>query len=88
MNCNGYSQKKELSAVPSKTIEEILKENTNKWLEIPGVEGTGIGMCKDQQCIKIFTSAPPDEIRPMIPKIIEGYQVDIEYTGQIRVLDR
>ena len=87
MNCGGCSRKKEISVVPSKTIEQVLKENTSKWMDIPGIEGTAIGMCKDQPCIKIFTSAQPDEIQPMIPKTIEGYQVDIEYTGQIRALD-
>lgn len=74
--------------MPSKTIEQVLKENTSKWLDIPGIEGAAIGMCKDQLCIKIFTSTLPDEIQPMIPKAIEGYKVDIEYTGQIRVRDQ
>ncbi len=88
MNCGGCDRKKELSAVPSKTIEKVLKDNTSKWLDIPGIEGTAIGMCNDQPCIKIFTSARPDEIKTMIPTAIEGYQVVIEYTGQIRALDQ
>ena len=74
--------------MPSKTIEQVFKDNTSKWLDTPGIEGMAIGMCNDQPCIKIFTSARPDEIKTMIPTAIEGYQVVIEYTGQIRALEQ
>ena len=87
INCGGCSDEKEDSGVSRVTIEQVLKENTSKWLAIPGVEGTAIGMCNDKPCIKIFTSARPDEIQPMIPAMIEGYQVVVEYTGQFRALE-
>jgi hypothetical protein len=45
-------------------------------------------MCNDRPCIKILTSARPEEIQTTIPKAIEGYQVVIEYIGQIRALDQ
>ena len=87
MNGDGCSRIKETSAVPPKTIEQVLKENTSKWLDIPGVEGTAVGMCNDEPCIRIFASAPPDEIQATIPKVIEGYPVVIDYSGPIRALE-
>lgn len=74
--------------MPSKTIEQVLKDNTKKWMDIPGIEGTAVGMYKDRLCIKIFTSIQPDKIKTMIPTSINGYQVVIEYMGQIHSLEQ
>ena len=91
MSCSSYAtygRKKELSTVPGKTIEQVLKDNTSKWLSIPGIEGSAIGLCNDQPCIKILTSVQPEEIQALIPAAVEGYPVVIEYTGSIRALDQ
>jgi hypothetical protein len=40
----------------NKSIEQALKENTNQWMSIPGVEGVAIGQYKGKSCIRIFTS--------------------------------
>jgi len=74
--------------VPGKTIEQVLKDNSSKWLAIPGIEATAIGLCNDRPCIKIFTSIQPEEIEAMIPAAVQGYPVVIEYTGPFRALDQ
>ena len=91
MGCSSYGsdvREKELSTLPGKTIEQVLKDNTSKWMDIQGIEGTAIGLCNDQPCIKIFTSIQPEEIQTMIPAALEGYPVVIEYTGSIRPLNQ
>ena len=38
--------------MPSKTIEEVLKEHTDELMSIPGVVGTAEGLCYGNPCIK------------------------------------
>ena len=70
-----------------KTIEQVLKDRTDEWMAIPGVEGTAIGLFKDKPCIKIFTSSKPQEVQDKITSTVEGYPVIIEETGAFRALD-
>ena len=73
--------------VPSKTIEQVLQENTDQWMAIPGVVGTAIGMSKGKPCIRIFTSSNPSGLKDKIPSTVQGYPIFIEHTGEIRALD-
>jgi len=74
--------------MPAKTIEQVLNERTNEWMAIPGVVGVAIGEFKGKPCIRIFTSARPQQLRAQIPPTIEGYLVIIEQTGPIRALEQ
>ena len=73
--------------MPEKTIEQVLEERTSEWLAIPGVVGSAVGMFEDSVCIKILTSANPQQIRHKIPLTVENYPVIIEQTGTFRALD-
>ncbi len=42
--------------MPEKTIEEVLKEHTNKLMSIPGVVGTAQGLCDNKPCIFVIIS--------------------------------
>jgi hypothetical protein len=72
---------------PERTIEQVQQAHTDEWMAIPGVEGTGIGLCDDKPCIKVFSSIKPEQLRAKIPSNIEGYPVIIEETGAFRALD-
>jgi len=79
--------------VLDKSIEQVLKENTDRLMMIPGVVGTAIGECdelpcpeKFGACIKILVVELTDELEMKLPKNIEGYPVVIEETGEIRAL--
>lgn len=74
--------------MPGKTIEQVLKDETDRWMAIPGVEGTAIGLFQDEPCIKIFCSGRTDELRTKIRSTVEGYTVIIEEAGVFRALDR
>lgn len=71
-----------------RTIEQVQEEHTGQWMAIDGVEGTAIGLFEDRPCIKIFSSKKAEDLRAMIPSIVEGYPVIIEETGVFRALDQ
>ena len=70
-----------------KSIEQVLKDKTDEWMAIPEVVGVAIGESKGKPCIRVFTSARPQQLRAKIPPTIEGYPVIIEQTGPIRALN-
>ena len=85
---NNASDLEKGGRMPAKTIEQVLNERTNEWMAIPGVVGVAIGEFKGKPCIRIFTSARPQQLRAQIPPTIEGYLVIIEQTGPIRALEQ
>lgn len=70
------------------TITQVLKKYTDKWMDIPGVVGTGEGRSEGKPCILVFVEAQNDTINKKIPKTAEGYKVVIEVTGTIEAFDR
>ena len=64
------------------TIEQALAEHTDAWMALDGVEGTGIGLCDDEPCIKIFVSRPPEQFAGVLPGSVEGHAVRLEPTGR------
>ena len=75
-------------SMPQRSIEQVLKDNTDKWLAIPGVEGAAIGLFEGKPCIRIFTSSNAQELRDKIPTNIDGYPVVIEQTEEFRALEQ
>ncbi|MCK4728123.1 MAG: hypothetical protein KAT27_04295 [Desulfobacterales bacterium] len=73
--------------MPARTIEQVLKDKTDEWMAIPGVEGTAIGLFEGKPCIRVFTSTNPQELQSKIPSTVENYPVIIEETGTFRALD-
>jgi hypothetical protein len=72
--------------MPARTVEEVLQENADAWMAMPGVAGTAIGMVEGKPCIRIFTTSKPEDVRDKIPAEVEGYPVIIEETGEFRAL--
>jgi hypothetical protein len=66
------------------TIEEVQERHTPEWMELPGVVGTGIGLCDDEPCIRVFLAAPSPEAEEAIPEEVEGYPVEVVVTGAFR----
>ena len=83
----GPSDLEKGESMPERTIEQVLKDRTDEWMDITGVEGTAIGLFEGKPCIKIFTSSKPQQLRDKIPLTVEGYPVIIEETGAFRALD-
>lgn len=67
-----------------RTIEEVQEAHTAEWMTIPGVVGTGIGLCGEEPCIRIFLSRASPEAEASIPDRIEGFRVERVVTGEFR----
>jgi hypothetical protein len=72
--------------VPKKPIEQVLKEYTADLMSLPGVVGTGQGLCSGQPCIKVFVIKRTAKLEKRIPKNLEGYPVVIQETGKFKAL--
>lgn len=71
----------------NRSIEEVQETHSAEWMKIPGVVGTGIGLCDDEPCIKVFVVRRTEEIDEKIPDLVEGYAVRIEVTGEFQPQD-
>jgi len=67
------------------TIEDVLKEHTDELMALPGVVGTGQGLCDGKPCIKVFVMRLTPELEAKIPEKIKGYKVKAVETGQFQV---
>lgn len=70
-----------------KAIEAVLKEHTDRLMSLRGVVGTAIGACDGKPCIKVLVVKKSPELVNKVPPALEGFQVVIEETGEIRALD-
>ena len=63
------------------TIEELLQKNSERWMSIPGVTATGLGLFNNEPCIKIFVTEITEQIKKQIPEHIGNYRIVIEQSG-------
>lgn len=73
--------------MPKKSIETVLRENTESLMSLPGVVGTAQGLCADKPCIKVYVVKKTPDLMKQIPSTLEGYSVEIQETGEIKALD-
>ncbi len=71
-----------------KTIEEVKEAWEKRLMSIQGVMGVGIGLTKDhrQKCIKVYVNSKAATKAKEIPRIIEGYPVEVEIKKTFRAL--
>ena len=74
--------------MPELTIEQVQEKHTDKWMAIPGVQGTAIGMSEGKPCILILSSVKAENLRDKIPSTVESYPVIIKETGAFHALDQ
>jgi hypothetical protein len=64
------------------TVRKALERHTDELMSLPGVVGTGQGLCDNQPCIKVFVIKNSPHLEERIKKILEGYPVVIQETGR------
>ena len=74
--------------VTEQTIGDVLMKHTKGLLTIPGVVGTGQGLCEGHPCIKVFVVRKTPELNAQIPRNLGGYPVALEETGEIKPLPK
>jgi hypothetical protein len=84
-NIGSYRGRNPMAA---ETIKEVLKKHTRDLMSMPGVVGTGQGLCEGKPCIKVFVIEKTPDLNQKIPKTLEGYPVVVEETGEIKALPK
>ena len=74
--------------MPQGTIADVLVDQTDRLMSIPGVVGVALGRCDGRPCIKVFVEKKIAEMLREIPSALDGYPVSIEDTGEFRAHDR
>lgn len=70
---------------PMKNIDEVIKMYSDSLLAISGVVGVYHGLNEDgRSCLKVMVKRINPEVEGRIPKKLEGYDVVIEETGEIK----
>ena len=77
----------EETPMPEKTIQQVLIDHTDRLMALPGIVGVAQGECSGQPCIRIFVAEKTEELLKLVPSVIEGYQVAVDETGEIKALE-
>jgi hypothetical protein len=70
--------------VETKSIEQVLREQTPGLMAVRGVTGTGLGECDDAPCIVVFVATGSPELLEALPDTLDGYPVDVRVSGEVR----
>jgi hypothetical protein len=66
------------------SIEEVLGEQTERLLAIPGVVGTAQGLSGGKPCLLVYVADDASDVARKIPGTLCGYPVRVEKTGEIQ----
>ena len=66
------------------TIVAAQQALTDSVMALPGVVGTGIGLCGETPCIKVYLALEDSDLRSHIPRTFRGFPVEVEVTGELR----
>lgn len=65
-------------------VNDMRAKMETKIISTEGVVMVGVGIGRDgKHCLKIGTSAPPDDVRGRLPQEIFQVPVEIDYVGEI-----
>lgn len=87
VGCSAGEEQRGEEMRPEKPIEEVVRDQTDSLLTIPGVEGTAVGECEGAPCIKVYVREKTDELMARIPARLDGYPVSVRETGEFRALE-
>lgn len=67
------------------SIEPVKRKHEEQLMRLPNVTGVGIGEKAGKEIIKVFVThkVPLSALQPqeVIPKMLEGYETDVEEIG-------
>ena len=79
--------KAEQKQMPTRDINDVLKDHEKEMMSLSGVVGIYIGAQENGAlCIRVMLKEKSAELEQKIPKTLEGYPVEIEVTGEIKPL--
>jgi hypothetical protein len=84
--CGNDVEEKHTGEMPvsSEAVAKALEKHRDALMALPGVVGTGQGLCDNQPCIKVFVTQHSPDLGERIQAILKGYPVVIQETGRFR----
>ena len=74
------------------SINAVKMKYEGQLLDLPNVTGVGIGEKEGKEVIKVFVKqkVPQAALRPeeIVPKLLEGFEVDVEEIGEVTAQGR
>ena len=89
IGCSEYddAKKEGQATVQSRDINAVKEDHTKELMSLPGVVGAYVGQLDDgTPCIGVMVVNKTPELEKKIPKMLEGYPVKVDETGEIRPL--
>ncbi len=73
---------------PKRDINAVLHDHDRELMAMPGVVGVYVGLLDDErtECLKVMLARKDRNLERAIPRMIEGYHVVTEVTGEIKPL--
>lgn len=67
-------------------INAVLEDHQAELMALPGVVGVCVSLLEDQktECIKVLLARQDRNLQKRIPRMLEGYRVVTEVTGEFR----
>jgi hypothetical protein len=85
--CQGAEKPRPTENVSGGPVMDVIERHSADLLNVPGVVGVYEGRTQDQRpVIRIMVAKRTPEHDQKLPKVLEGYPVEIEETGEIRPL--
>jgi hypothetical protein len=72
------------TAMSSEAVGKALERHNDELMSLPGVVGTGQGLCDNEPCIKVFVTKHSPDLEEQVKAILEGYPMVIQETGHFR----
>jgi hypothetical protein len=72
------------TSMSAEAVRKALRAHTDELMSLPGVVGTGLGLCDNQPCIKVFVTKHSPDLEKKVKAILQGYPVVIQETGRFR----
>jgi hypothetical protein len=71
---------------PRRDINDVLAGRNQQLMSIPGVVGVYVGQMADQRtpCLKVMLARKDRQQERSIPKVLDGYSVVTEVSGEIK----
>ena len=69
------------------SINAVRMKHEQQLMNLPNVTGVGIGERREEEVIKVFVKqkVPEAALRPeeIVPKLLDGFEVDVEEIGEV-----
>jgi len=75
-------------AAPVRDINAVLADHEKRLMAIPGVVGVYVGLLEDAStpCLKVMLRQADPKLEQSLPRVLEGYRLIAEVTGEIKPL--